>query len=224
MSLQWSLASLADGSKEPENSRNQFDECMRMVRDCIEEVRTVSGDLQPPVLDMLGLVPAMQSYAKKFAERSGLQIAIEAPPELERLPGNVELSLFRVLEECLSNLRLHAQTGLASVRLRCDGDGDDVILEIEHGGASVPRDLLTRLEGGGFGAGLLKLRERLGAVKGTLETVSNGNGTIVRARVPRRVPEPVSARAAGPLAALRIQLSRRSSTAAPAVARASGRE
>jgi two-component system, NarL family, sensor histidine kinase UhpB len=149
----------------------------------------VSYDLQPPVLEMLGLVPALQWHARRFAEQSGVHVRLEAPSSgVERLGEEAEITLFRVFQECLSNVQRHARTGSARARIRFEADS--IILEIEDRGVGVPPDLFQHLQRGGFGAGLLKSRESMRRLHGQLEVESNGRGTLVRATLPRPLRRP----------------------------------
>jgi PAS domain S-box-containing protein len=182
-SLQWMLSGLARGDAAEEERAKQFQECIQLMQSCIEQIRSVSYDLQPPVLEMLGLVPALQWHARRFAEQSGVHVRLEAPSSgVERLGEEPEITLFRVFQECLSNVQRHARTGSALARIRLESD--TIVLEIEDRGVGVPPDLFHHLDRGGRGGGLLKLRERMQHLHGKLEVESNGRGTLVRATLP----------------------------------------
>jgi PAS domain S-box-containing protein len=183
-SIQWMLSALAQGGAAESARAEKFQECIQLTRSCIDQIRSVSYELQPPVLEMLGLVPALQWHARRFAEQSGVHVRLEAPSNgVERLGEEAELALFRVFEECLSNVQRHARTASALGRVRFESDS--IVLEVEDRGVGVPADLFEHLERGGFGAGLLKSREIVRRLQGNLEVESNGRGTLVRATVPR---------------------------------------
>jgi PAS domain S-box-containing protein len=187
--VKWMLTGLAGGNAAEEERAKQFQECIELTQSCIEQIRSVSYDLQPPVLEMLGLVPALQWHARRFAEQSGVHVRLEAPSSgVERLGEEAEITLFRVFQECLSNVQRHARTGSARACIRFEADS--IILEIEDRGVGVPPDLFQHLQRGGFGAGLLKSRESMRRLHGQLEVESNGRGTLVRATLPRPLRRP----------------------------------
>lgn len=188
--LQWMLSSLA-GSEIAEDERaEQFQKCSELTQLCLDQLRSMSYELQPPVLEML---PTLQWHARRFAEESGMRVRLEAPPGgVERLGEEAEMTLFRVFQECLSNVERHARAGAALARVRLEGDA--IVLEIQDRGVGVPGDLFEHLERGGLGAGLLKLRERVRRLEGELEVESNGRGTLVRATLPRPLRRPQVAR------------------------------
>ena len=181
--LHWSLARVARNSGEDKKLREDLKECAQMVRVCMDEVRAVSYALHPPAIDMLGLAPALEWQAKRFAEQSALKIHLDIPERIDRMDADREIALFRVFQECLSNVRRHANTDSAHARLRTDEQS--IILEVEDRGVGVPPNLFDSLGRDGRGVGLLKMRERLTELGGTLEVISSGPGTTVRARVPR---------------------------------------
>lgn len=183
-SMQWMLSALAHGEVGEEERAEQFQECIKLTQLCVDQIRSMSYDLQPPVLEMLGLVPALQWHARRFADQSGVHVRLETPSGgVERLSEEAEITLFRVFEECLSNIQQHARSGSARARVRFESES--ITLEIEDRGVGVPADLFQHLERGGFGAGLLKSRESVERLKGKLEVESNGRGTLVRATLPR---------------------------------------
>lgn len=181
--LHWSLARVCRSGSGGKRLREELKECGKMVQVCMEEVRAVSQALHPPAIDMLGLAPALEWQAKRFAEQSALKIHLDMPERIDRMDPDCEITLFRVFQECLSNVRRHAKTDAVTVRMRQESSA--VLLEVEDRGAGVPADLFERLARGRHGIGLLKMRERLAELGGTLEIVSNEPGTTVRARVPQ---------------------------------------
>jgi PAS domain S-box-containing protein len=180
--LHWSLSRIVRNESSDEKLREELKECAQMVRVCMDEVRAVSYALHPPAIDMLGLAPALEWQAKRFAEQSALQIHLDIPERIHRTDADREIALFRVFQECLSNVRRHAKTDTAHARLRTDEQS--IILEVEDSGVGVPPDVFDNPGRKGRGIGLLKMRERLAELGGTLEIISNEPGTTVRARVP----------------------------------------
>ncbi len=148
------------------------------------DVRTLSYLLHPPLLDENGLLSAVRWYAKGFADRSGIAVDVEEPPTFERLPQDVETTLFRVVQEALTNIHRHARSTTARISLRAERDG--LTLEIADRGCGMSADVLWSVtnSGGAPGVGILGMRERLQQLGGTLCIESNDRGTTLRAMVP----------------------------------------
>jgi PAS domain S-box-containing protein len=181
-----SLDSLAQeaGSENPRLAA-QLASCVRIADECVKEVRTLSYLLYPPMLDEVGLKSAIAWYLEGFKDRSGIQATFDAPAGFPRLSRDVELALFRVLQESLTNVHRHSGSAIAHVKLA-----------VEEGVAS----LEVRDEGKGFasalldpspaqwqhtiGVGLRGMRERLGQLGGKLDIASSSKGTAVIATVP----------------------------------------
>jgi PAS domain S-box-containing protein len=165
-------------------------ESVQLADRSIGEVRTLAYLLHPPFLDEAGLLSAVRWYAQGFADRSGIHVALDLPDALERLPQDVETTLFRVVQEALINIHRHAESPTAHIRLRVAADR--LALEIEdHGRGMAPASVAQLMAGAGaLGVGLAGMRERLKQIRGVLEIESSLRGTIVRASVP--VPAPAS--------------------------------
>jgi PAS domain S-box-containing protein len=147
-------------------------------------VRTLSYLLHPPLLDENGLLFAVRWYAKGFADRSGIAVDLEVPPTFERLPQDVETTLFRVVQEALTNIHRHARSTTARISLRAERDG--LTLEIADRGCGMSAEVLWSVTNGGGapGVGILGMRERLQQLGGTFRIESNSRGTTLRAIVP----------------------------------------
>ena len=164
-------------------SRRFLSECKTLANECIREVRTLSYVLHPPVLDQEGLEDAIRDYALGFAIRSGIQVELELSPRLERLSREVELALFRVVQESLTNIQRHSGSRQARIRIQCDSD---LTLEISDDGpeasACVPRgNEKPRFK---FGVGIPSMRERVNLIGGRLDIDSTNKGTTIRVRIP----------------------------------------
>lgn len=152
---------------------------------CLTETRTISHLLHPPLLDEVGFASAASWFVEGFSERSGIQVNFDVPTGLGRLPGDVELVLFRVLQEGLTNVHRHARTQSVDVNLQVDDR--KVSLEVRDHGRGMPPELLERFKtngGGGVGVGLNSMRERISELGGRLEVESEANGTLIRAVIP----------------------------------------
>ena len=158
-----------------------------LAEQCARELRTLSYLLHPPILDELGLVGAMRDYVDGFAHRSGLQIDLELPPDTEPLPREIELALFRVVQEALTNVRRHSGSRTASIRLA--RTPTQFRLEIKDQGQGIAA--AARAPAGGSlsgtpGVGVASMRERMRLLGGRLEIESDAHGTCVVAFAPVR--------------------------------------
>ena len=162
----------------------RLSECSEVIDKCIQETRTFSHLLHPPLLDEAGFPSAARWYVEGFAKRSNLRVDVDIPSGLPRLPGNAELALFRVLQECLTNVYRHS--GCSAVEVLIQSDAEQVTLRVKDNGRGVPEGPLQSFrEGRGeLGIGLAGMRERLRQLSGRLEVHSSNAGTTVTAIVP----------------------------------------
>ena len=125
-----------------------------------------------------------------FGSRSKITTRLEMPPNLDRLPSEIEIALFRILQESLTNVHRHSGTKKVEVRLR--RDDANVSLEIEDHGKGIAKELLEHLgkSGANVGVGLAGMRERVAELGGTFEIRSGKKGTCLTARIP--VPQRVA--------------------------------
>jgi signal transduction histidine kinase len=140
--------------------------------------------LHPPLLDEIGFACAAEWYVEGFAKRSGIEVSIDIAAPRERMPMSIEIALFRVLQESLTNVHRHSEASEVSVRFR--QMPENIILEIRDRGRGIATERLERLQmnGAETGVGLAGMRERMHELNGKLEIESNARGTIVRAIVP----------------------------------------
>jgi signal transduction histidine kinase len=155
-----------------------------LMQQCIAEVRTLSYLLHPPTMDSAGFASAARWYVEGFGQRSGLQVALDAPTDLGRLPDAIELALFRVLQETLTNV--HRHSGATAANILVQGDAGQVVLEVQDNGQGIPQGLLSRFRatGEGMGVGLAGIGERVRELGGTLKLESDNSGTLVRVTIP----------------------------------------
>ena len=156
----------------------------QLADQAIEEIRTTAYLLHPPLLDEVGFSCAAEWFIEGFAKRSGINVKAEIASSLPRLPKNVEIALFRVLQESLTNVHRHSGASQASIFFRHDPVA--VILEIRDFGKGIPEERLRLLHGiaAESGIGFAGMRERMHELNGTLDIESDGCGTILRATVP----------------------------------------
>jgi PAS domain S-box-containing protein len=158
-----------------EKSRSALREAEALARRCASQVRTLSYLLHPPLLTEVGLAAAVQWFLDGFSQHTGISTHLEAPAELGRLSDETEISLFRVVQECLTNIHRHANSLTAEVRLQIAGQ--KLTLEVIDRGKGSPGEFTE-------GLGIKGMRERLHELGGNLEISSTASGTAVRATVP----------------------------------------
>lgn len=159
--------------------------CIRLAEDSIREMRTISYLLYPPMLEEMGLKSAIRWYIEGFSKRSEIETAFEADESFDRLAPEVELALFRVLQEGLTNVHRHSGSDTASVKLFIQ-DGR-AFLEIEDKGKGFPSSVSIQLNAdplSSSGVGLRGMTERMRQFGGELTFSSTSNGTVVMASVP----------------------------------------
>lgn len=163
-----------------------FTETTDLLETCSRELRTLSYLMHPPMLDEVGLVPALEWYASGFAERSKIQVEVDAPRLKTRLPRPLEMAFFRITQEALTNIYRHSRSKTAEIRLHEDNDG--IMLKIGDSGGGLDMDALEGIASGNRGAkgiGIRGMRERMCEMGGTLNVVSSKGGTMISAHVPR---------------------------------------
>jgi signal transduction histidine kinase len=159
-------------------------EAIQLLDQSIAETRTISHLLHPPLLDEAGFSSAAKWYLDGFAQRSGIAVKMDLPDDVDRLPKAIELALFRVLQESLTNIHRHSGSSKAEVALKLSPDR--VILEVRDFGKGIPQDLLKNFQAKGtnFGVGLAGMRERLRELGGQLDIQSRASGTLVSVTMP----------------------------------------
>jgi two-component system, NarL family, sensor histidine kinase UhpB len=176
-----------------QNRQTLFSESRQLLDQCLAEVRTMSHLLHPPLLDETGFASAAQWYVEGFARRSGIEVDLRLP-RIHRLPANIEIMLFRVLQETLNNIHRHSGSNKAQVSLELNEN--EVILEVRDFGQGIQPDRLERFRtsGTGVGVGLAGIRERVSELGGAMRITSGGSGTCIRISVPTRSEDSVANR------------------------------
>ena len=160
-------------------------EAVELTDQAIEEIRTMSYLLHPPLLDEVGFGCAAEWYIQGFAKRSGVTVSLDIATEQERLPMSVEIVLFRILQESLTNV--HRHSGATQVSVSFQRQLEAMVLEIRDNGRGITAERLNRLRESSAetGVGLAGMHERMHELNGQLEIDSDGHGTTLRAIVPR---------------------------------------
>jgi signal transduction histidine kinase len=165
-----------DGSKAVEAAR----QARGMMTQLSTEIRTLSYLLHPPLLDEVGLVAALRAYVSGLEERGGLKVDLEIAEDLGRLPEHLELVVFRLVQECLTNV--HRHSGSKTARLHLTSGEDGVRLRVEDDGKGFAAEEML---GGASGVGLAGMRERVRLVGGKMDVRSGVRGTRVEFDLPR---------------------------------------
>jgi signal transduction histidine kinase len=158
-----------------------------LVNDMSTDIRTISYLLHPPLLDEAGLSSALTWYVKGFSERSKIEVDLDIPEDFGRLPRDLETAVFRIVQECLTNIHRHADSPVARVRI-AQRDGY-IRVEVQDKGKGIPpqerADIVSSVNGTP-GVGIRGMRERLRQLGGTLDLSSDGEGkgTLITARLP----------------------------------------
>ncbi|HET6143540.1 MAG TPA: ATP-binding protein [Candidatus Acidoferrales bacterium] len=152
------------------------------MRQLSREIRTVSYLLHPPLLDENGLAGAIEWYIQGLTERSGLKIDLIMAKDFGRLPDDTEVAVFRILQECLTNILRHSGSRTATIRL-VKGD-HEVSLKVQDEGRGIPADKLTGIQSQRSGVGMTGMRERARYLKGDMSVQSNSHGTTVYVSIP----------------------------------------
>lgn len=147
-----------------------------------KEIRTISYLLHPHLLDETGLVGAMHWYISSLMERSGLDIELKITENFSRLPEDVELALFRIVQECLTNIHRHSGSRTASIRL--SRSAECLILEIKDQGKGIPSDKLVQIREQHAGVGTTGMWERVRHLRGLMDIQSDASGTTISITLP----------------------------------------
>ena len=159
----------------------------QLIQQLHREIRTASYLLHPPLLDETGISSALGWYVQGLIERSGLSHHVGYRQRFGRLPSDMELVIFRLVQECLTNVHRHSQSKTASIRI--SSEGGQVRVEVSDQGVGIPAERLAKLQAGGSGVGIRGMQERLRQFRGSMKIESNGSGTTVIATIP--VPKDV---------------------------------
>jgi signal transduction histidine kinase len=165
-----------------EASQELLDEVRILVDRSLQELRTLSYLLHPPLLDELGLASALPWYVRGFESRSGITVSLTVQKGIGRMPAAVESALFRTVQEALTNIHRHSGSATADIRLTLSRG--EVMLQIRDQGRGMPVDASS---GGAdmakLGVGISGMTARLLQLGGKLEIQSTPKGTIVTATV-----------------------------------------
>lgn len=161
---------------------NAVSESAALIQQIGKEIRTLSHLLHPPLLDAAGLASALRWYVDGFSERSNIKVDMEIPDEFRRLSSQMEITIFRLIQESLTNI--HRHSGSSTARITIHQDDNSLIVEIKDAGKGISLDKQLELSSGRTGVGFRGMRERLRQFGGELNIQSDNSGTLVSANIP----------------------------------------
>ena len=181
--LTMNLSAVRAGIERLTKTAKALTDSETLVQNMSKEIRTISYLMHPPMLDEAGLSSAIGWYIDGFSQRGNIQVVLEMADDFGRLPQELETTIFRTVQECLTNI--HRHSGSPSARIHISRSATDVIVQVEDKGMGIPLEKRNDVASGGTpGVGLRGMRERLRQLGGSLEIRSDGKGTLVSARLP----------------------------------------
>ncbi len=178
----------AEASKSNPGLLKNLTENEEIVRQISTELRTLSYLLHPPLLEEMGLETSLRWYVEGFGQRSNIETTLDLSADLGRLPQDMEIALFRIIQECLTNIHRHSESPTATIRLSRHSDG--ISLEVKDAGQGIAPEKLAKITSSGdSGVGLRGMRERVKGLCGDLAIESNSKGTEIRITIPVSAPE-----------------------------------
>jgi len=181
--LGMNLAAIADYAKDGSPKLAEAaEEGQALVRELSQEIRTMSYLLHPPLLDECGLSEALPWYIQGLKERSGLEITLAMPENFGRISRDMELVIFRIIQECLTNIHRHSGSKVATIRL--DRNDKYISLDVEDEGKGISPEKLAEIQVQGTGVGIRGMRERVLQFGGQLKIESEGRGAKISIILP----------------------------------------
>jgi PAS domain S-box-containing protein len=157
-------------------------EAQTTVQQLTQEIRTASYLLHPPLLDEAGLPAALKWYIDGLGERSGLDVSLSLPEGLERFSRDTELVIFRVVQECLTNVHRHSGSKTAAIGVSLFDDS--IAVEVKDSGKGISAEKLSEIQTNASGVGIRGMRERVRQLGGQVSIQSNGSGTTISVLLP----------------------------------------
>jgi PAS domain S-box-containing protein len=185
--LGMNVARLAEDVKHnPDQLAKDIEGVQDLIQHLTQEIRTTSYLLHPPLLDEAGLSSALQYYVQGLSERSGLSIDLDISEHFERLSPEMELVVFRFVQECLTNTVRHS--GSKTARISVGRRGENIYVEVQDHGKGMSGERLAKVQSHGVGVGLRGMRERVRQLHGEFNIESNPLGTKASATLPAKTP------------------------------------
>ncbi len=181
IAVMMSLESVRESAstRSPHDAR-QLEDCLAVLESSTHDIRTLAYVLHPARFDEDGLVGALQHYVAGFVERTGIRMTLDLQPHFQRLSSEVEMILFRLVQEALGNIHRHARAKTGTILLR--RDETSARLEVSDAGCGLPLDAAGNPVK--IGVGIAGMRERTRQIGGSFDLESGPNGTTIRVTVP----------------------------------------
>jgi len=160
----------------------KMEEVEKLVAALNQEIRTTSYLLHPPLLDEIGLAGALHWYVQGLTSRSNLEIRLEISEDFDRLASEMELAIFRIVQEALTNIHRHSRSKDGTISVVKNEAG--ISVEIQDHGNGISPEKLIEIQSGGSGVGLRGLRERVRQLHGNISIRSDSSGTRISAHFP----------------------------------------
>ena len=180
--LGMNLAGIAQRVGQNPSLSDTVEDTQNLVQQLSREIRTTSYLLHPPLLDENGLSQAIHWYMQGLKERCDLDIELSIPENFGRLPADLELTIFRIVQEGLTNIHRHSGSKTATIRL--SRSADSVLLKIEDHGKGISPEKLAALRAQRTGVGITGMRERVRHLNGVMDILSNGTGATISVTFP----------------------------------------
>ena len=171
-----------DISERVPEQASQLEMAQQAVQQLHSEIRTTSYLLHPPLLDETGLASALNWYVQGLIERSELEISLDISQNLGRLDRALELAIFRLVQESLTNIHRHSGSNTASIRI--DRVSERITINISDRGKGMSPQRLAEIQSGASGLGIRGMRERLRQFGATFEIESGAAGTQIHVAIP----------------------------------------
>ncbi|MGA8429885.1 MAG: GAF domain-containing sensor histidine kinase [Candidatus Sulfotelmatobacter sp.] len=183
-SIKLNLESLRRSDAPDKEKEEALSSALESVERSIVETRTLSCLLHPPLLDEIGFASAAGWFADEFAKRSGIEVKLDLPDGLKRLPQSTEIALFRILQESLTNVHRHSGSSIVKVRLQASEH--EAVFTVQDFGRGMRADLIqgSQISENHFGVGLRGMRERVNDLDGNFEIESGADGTTITVSIP----------------------------------------
>ena len=180
--LDLQIARISEDAKNDPVLAEDVRNAEELVQHLARELRTTSYLLHPPLLDETGISSALNWYVQGLEERSSLQIDLQVPDNFGRLPSEMELVIFRLVQECLTNIHRHSGSKIALIRV--EREENSIHVKVEDQGRGMSPERLAAIQSQGTGVGIRGMHERVRHLRGDLVIESNGSGTKVCATLP----------------------------------------
>lgn len=183
--LTLSLQTIRQHDGLPPKVSSGVEACDTLLHQLSRDIRTMSYLLHPPMLDEIGLSAALQWYVSGLNDRGGLTVSLAMPDNLGRFARGLDLVLFRLIQECLTNVYRHSSSRTATIRI--DVRDRRIHLDVADDGRGIAPQKLREIQREGSGVGMQGMRERIRPFDGEMNVLSTASGTTVKFTFP--VPE-----------------------------------